>query len=143
MARVITSYKAYGIYIDEPITTRCHQVLQLNWTQAAADVTMDLANTAGTFWSEADNDATGLAAKNTLAKIILKLEARVSWCAPAIQDPYHQVNVAPAGATEYQITTTSVVPSLAFFAASAPTAVVLVLVVELSAQQRAERAGSL
>lgn len=143
MARVITSYKAYGIDISEPITTRAHQVLVLNWTQAAGDVAMDLANTSGTFWSEADNDATGLAAKQTLAQIISKQEARVCWTAPAIQDPYVQVAGAPAGATEYQITTTSVVPSLAFFAASAPTAVQLVLVVVLAREQIAVRAGSL
>jgi hypothetical protein len=145
MTRAISSYKAYGMYIDEPITTRAHQVLVLNITQANSDLTMDLAAIAGTFWAEADADATGAAALAALTQIIQKSEARVSWCAPAIQDA--KVQLAAGGtladASEYKITTTSIVPSLLFFTAGAPTAVQLVLVTVLSAQERAVRAGSL
>lgn len=143
MARVITQYKAFGVYIDEPITTRALQHFVLKWTQANSDLTMDLANTSGTFWSEADNDATGLAAKTTLDQIIAKSETRVSWQAPTIKDPKVQVAAAPAATTEYQITTTSIVPSFAFFTAGAPTSVVFHLVTMLSSQERAVRAGSL
>ena len=143
MARVITEYKAFGVYIDEPITTRALQHLVLKWTQANSDLTMDLANTAGTFWSEADDTALGLAAKNTLAQIIAKSETRVNWAAPAIQDPKIKVVAALAATNEYQITTTSIVPSFLFFTAGAPTSVVFHLVTMLSGQERAVRAGSL
>ncbi len=143
MASSITSYKAYGLYIDEPITTRAHQVLNLVISQLAADVTLDLGNTGGTFWGSADDTAVGLAAKLVMDQLIAKAESRISWCSPQIQDAYTQLAAAPSAATDYQITTTSIVPTIVFKAASAPTDIVLNLVVCLAAQQRAIRAGSL
>lgn len=144
MAVTISSYKAYGIYIDEPITTRAWQVLNLVVAQAATDVAMDIANPVGTFWtSAAGTNANGVAAQAVLTQLEAKAESRICWSAPEFQDPKTKVAVAPAGATEYQITTTSVVPSFAFFAANAPTALNFNLVVCLAPQQRAIRAGQL
>jgi hypothetical protein len=143
MAVTISSYKAYGLYIDEPVTTRAHQVLNLVVSQAVGDVTMDLANTSGTFWTSAvGTGGNGPAAKEVMDQLIAKAESRISWCAPAIQDAKTQSAAAPA-TTEYRITTTSIVPSIAFFAGEAPTSVNLNLVVCLAPQQRAIRAGQL
>lgn len=141
---MISSYKAYGLYIDEPVTTRAHQVLNLVVTQAATDVDMDVGEVAGSFWTSAvASGGNGPAALAALTQVIAKAESRISLCSPQIQDAKVQVAAAPAGATEYQITTTSIVPSIAFFAASAPTAVTLNVVVCLAPQQRAVRAGQL
>lgn len=144
MTRAIVDYKAFGIYTDEPVTVRASQLYYLSYTQASSDLTMDLANTSGTFWAEADDTALGLAAKNALASIIAKALARISWSIPAIDD---KVKIAASGTlaatSEYKITTTSIVPSFLFFTAGAPTTVKFMLVCLLADQERAVRAGSL
>lgn len=145
MTQAVTSYKAYGVYIDEPVTTRCWQAYELILTQAATDLTLDIAAVAGTFWTAAGGSGVGLAAKTTLANIIAKQETRVSWSAPTISDVLIPVAAATSlsAVTQYQITTSSVVPSFLFFTAGAPTAVRFLIVIQLASQQRAERAGSL
>lgn len=143
MAQVLSSYKAFGVYIDEPITTRAYQALQLVVTQAATDVTLDIGNPVGTFWTAVGGTVTGAAALLALNQIIAKADSRDHWCSKEIQDPYVQVAVAPASATQYELTGTSVIPSIVFFAASAPVAVTINIVVLLKGQERAVRAGSL
>jgi hypothetical protein len=146
MAVTITSYKAYGLYIDEPVTTRAHQVFNMLISEAATDVTMDLAATVagslGTFWTSAILSTNGPAALLALQQIQSKLESRICWTAPEIQDPKIQSVGAPASGA-YQITTTSAVPSIVFHAAEAPTSVTLNMVFVLAPQQRALRAGML
>jgi len=143
MTRAITAYKAYGIYIDEPITTRAWQVFQITFTQANSDLTMDLADVAGTFWAEADADATGLAAKNTLSQILTKAGQRVSWSLPAIDGKKNTGSTALAATDEFRITTTGLVPSFLFFTAGAPTAGTFTIVFELNKEERAVRAGNI
>ena len=145
MTVAITAYKAFGVYIDEPITTRALQHFDLQWTQAHSDLTMDLAAVGGTFWAAADDTALGAQALAALTLIIAKSEARVCWSAPLFEDA--KVKLAAGGTlaatSEYKITTTSIVPSFLFFTAGAPTTVRFHLVTMLSAQERAVRAGSL
>ncbi len=145
MARVITEYKAYATYIDEPVTTRCHQTYVLKFTQANSDLTMDIADTAGTFWAEADDTTVGAAAKAALDQIILKADSRVSWSAPAFEDAKTKIaaGAALAATTEYKITTSSIVPSFLFYTAGAPTSVTLGLQVALKKDERGVRAGSI
>lgn len=145
MTRAVTSYKAFAVYIDEPVTTRAIQHFTLIWTQANSDLTMDLADIAGTFWAEADNDATGLAALAAFTQVISKSANRISWSAPLFEDA--KVKLAAGGTlaatTEYKITTTSIVPSFLFFTAGAPTAVTFHLSTLLNKEERGVRAGSI
>ena len=145
MTRAITSFKAFAVYIDEPVTTRCIQHYNLVWTQANSDLAADLADVAGTFWTEAGASGVGLDAKTALAQIIAKAGNRISWCAPTIQDP--KTLLAASGSlsatTQYQITTTSIVPSFLFYTAGAPTAVNFHLSVLLNKEERGVRAGSI
>lgn len=145
MTRVCTSYKAFAVYIDEPVTTRAIQHFTLAWTQANSDLTMDLANVSGTFWAEVDNDATGLAALAAWTQVIAKSANRISWCAPTITDALQPLATATAlsATTQYQITTTSIVPSFLFFTAGAPTAVTFHLCTLLNKEERGVRAGSI
>lgn len=145
MTRAITSYKAYGLDISEPVTTRGLQVLNLVYTQANSDLTMDLADVAGTFWAEADADATGLAALAAITAVISKSEHRICWTAPAFEDAKTKIAAGGtlAATTEYKITTSSIVPSFLFYTAGAPTTVNFTLVTALSKEQLPVRAGSL
>ena len=74
MTRAITSYQAFGVYRDEALTKRAFQFLRLVGTAANTDTAFDLGTYAGSFWSEADDDATGLAA----LKVIKDIQTRAA-----------------------------------------------------------------
>lgn len=145
MARVITEFKAFATYIDEPITTRCIQVYSLKFTQASSDLVMDIGNVTGTFWTEAGVGAIGSGALLALSQLIGKADLRVSLSAPEILDAKTSVGTAGtlSAVTQYQFTTVSIVPSFLFFAAGAPVTVNLVLKVILKKEERGIRAGSI
>ncbi|UOF77076.1 hypothetical protein [Caudoviricetes sp.] len=78
MAFSLNSYDFYGMYIDEPVTKRAVQVCELDITATAADVALDIGNTAGTFWGDIDATAKGLAAKTYFAEVLGKVEKLMS-----------------------------------------------------------------
>jgi len=81
MAFALKSFKAYGRYIDEPITTRCHQVVVMEYTRGATgDTDADISDFTAdsTFWANATGDATygtlAVTARSILQKIMNKAE---------------------------------------------------------------------
>lgn len=146
MSFAVTGYHAYGIYIDEPVTTRAHQVISILATGTSADVVLDLANSSGTFWTAALADGTygavATAALAALTSAVGRAEQRVSWCCPEIQDP--KVQIAAGGtlaSTNYKITTTGIVPSISIFAGEGALSYHIVIVMQLAKEQRAVRAN--
>jgi len=69
MTRAVTAYQAFGVYRDEALTGKAIQFLRLAGTAANTDTAFDLGDYSGTFWGQADDDATGAAALKVLKDI--------------------------------------------------------------------------
>ena len=67
MAFALTSFEAFSIQMDEPIQKRALQVCRFTITALAADVDLDIGDTAGTFWAAALANGTS-GANATIAK---------------------------------------------------------------------------
>lgn len=78
MARVVTQYQAFGVYRDEAVTNKALQFLRLKGTAANTDTAFDLGNYSGTFWGEADGDATGLAALGVIKDVQTRAQQFIS-----------------------------------------------------------------
>ncbi len=108
----------------------CHgdQIVELKITAAATDVAYDFATTGGTFWTAAVADATygGLATQarafllNRVAGVVAEY---LGACSEVLDTVYTRVAGAPGAATEYRVTVSYHMPSLAFNAAGGPTAI--------------------
>lgn len=77
MAFAVTGYKAYGVEGEEPLSSHCYQqFLTLDITALDTDIDMDLGSfeegSLGTFWTEADGSAIGLAALKVLRQIVAR-----------------------------------------------------------------------
>lgn len=124
MALVLTEYEAYGREIDEPLTKKFSQVLRLKGTGAATDLTHDIGNLTGTFWTAVGGTATGAAALTTLKSIIAKIKnfdyvGGPTWAASHVLGSSQAVAVI--GDVKISAFVNSV-PSLVYFTAGAPTA---------------------
>lgn len=131
MAVTITGFKAFPIDLDAAMSYRAIQYYELTFTQAATDVTMDLASCTagalGTFWTSAVASAGNYvtSALATLQAVIANAESRFHWRDTAIQDVYQQVSAAAVvAANQFQITNAAKVPNILFSAANAPTSLV-------------------
>jgi hypothetical protein len=119
MAFTLTAFKAYGRYIDEPITTRCHQVVVMDYARSlSSDTAADFGDfTAGsTFWGSATGDATygalAIAARAVMQKISAKAQALE--CAFLTGDSGILTQaVAATAVTNYALVNTGTYPAIA------------------------------
>lgn len=99
MAFALTSFKAFGIEASQPVTSRFKQIVQITFTAGTGDVSLDLGNTAGTFWTAVANAA----ALNFWTRIQAKSDVIVSTILPAITDGKERIGSADTVATgEYK-----------------------------------------
>lgn len=119
MAFTLTKFKCYGRYIDEPITTRCHQVVELEYTRGATgDTDADLGDftASSTFWAAATGDATygamALEARAALQKIVAKGSSLASHQLIGDSAPLVQLLAATA-ASNYILTNAETYPLFA------------------------------
>lgn len=79
MAFAITKIQAYGIEVEEPINKRCVQKVILTLTALAADVDLDLGDSAsgalGVFWTAAGGSVVGAKSLTAFRDIATKAEA--------------------------------------------------------------------
>jgi len=92
MAFAITSLKAFGTEISEPVTNRFQQIVQLTVTAGASDLVYAIGSLSSQFWTDVNNAAF----KNLWAQVLAKGDTLLSISAPAIFDSRARVG---SGAT--------------------------------------------
>lgn len=108
MAFSVTSFKAYGLPTYEAVTAQFVQCVEINVTRGAtSDTAVDIGNVAGTFWDNADGDATGLAALAQWKSIVGKSRALLNVTAPQIESTFTRV-VSGATGAQYQLVSSTV-----------------------------------
>jgi len=122
MAAAVTKVRAYGIESEEPVNKRYIQRLILTITQLAADVTMDIGNYTGTFWTAAGGTDTGATALKTLKDIVTRADAF-----SVLGDVPDRARVITAAAGGFSVAMENKTPKLTFAAGNAPTSVTLTL----------------
>ncbi len=128
MTIAVTASRGFGYEVAQAARQRGTYKVILEVTGLAADVTHDIDDPTGTFWTEAlaDSDYSNIAAL-ALAKINELGNNGVSYCkwfSAELESDFVRVAGAPSGATEYQVDdigSANKVPSIVFNAASAPT----------------------
>lgn len=124
MALVLTEVEAYGREIDEPLTKKFSQVLRLKGTGAATDLTHDIGNLTGTFWTAVGGTDVGAKALTTLKSIVPKIKVIDAIGGPTVQ-ALHILATTQALAVIGDVKVSAYVnsvPSLLYFTAGAPTA---------------------
>ena len=135
MAVSITAWKSTIIPSQGPSRSRGIQRVEFDFTQAAADNDCDLGDvtlSTSAFWTSAVAHATtGTSATALLAELtaLYSLASEVMFRSSVLETAYVRVVGATGGATQYSATkdATTAIPSLTFHAASAPTAVTVVI----------------
>lgn len=102
MAFAVTAFRAYGIYIDEPITSKCEQIFEVTYTRAAGDTAADIFDTAGTFWTDAGGTTLGGEAKAAVASILPRVD-KLAAC-ELTGDAAYMLRASAAGASAYTLT---------------------------------------
>ena len=141
MAFSLTSMKAYGLDINEPVRKRQCQVVEFKIAATAADVDLDIGDTAGTFWSAADDTAAGLAAKKAFADILSNAENLVSLTSYDLLKNFTPAGAAAIGAGLVKFNGTQLAPEILFNAGEGLTAYTITIVYSLKDERRAIRYG--
>jgi hypothetical protein len=124
MALVLTEVEAYGREIDEPLTKKFSQVLRLKGTGAAGDLTHDIGNLTGTFWTAVGGTDVGAKALTTLKSIVPKIKAldtiggSTVMASHVLATPQALAAIGDVKVSAY----VNGVPSLLYFTAGGPTA---------------------
>jgi hypothetical protein len=135
MAFALTSFRSYGVYIDEPITKRAVQYVHMTITALGADVDLDVGDAAGTFWTAAVADAThgtnAAKAKTAWVEILSKAKAIASMQSFEISKSKTPCGASAVGAGLVKINGTALAPEILFHTAEGITALTLNFVIEL------------
>ncbi len=128
MTFALTSFQAYGIEMDEPLTKRFKQIMVLTITSANSDLTLDLGAPSGTFWTAVSGTEPGTSALKTIANINT---AAKQFNFAGGEDLFARTQVAAAAAATDVVKTMSATythaPKFVYYTASAPTTQTLVL----------------
>lgn len=100
MAFGLSRISAYGIETAEPVRGKYLQVLELQVTALAADVALDIGNSAGTFWTNVANTA----ARNAVASIWPKVARHISLSVPELFAKTLIASGASTATGQYKIT---------------------------------------
>lgn len=151
MAFALTSFAAYSVGVDSPVTTRIHQVFTMKYSGTSSDITLDVgaytAGSLGTFWTAViANATTGALAATALAALqVIGPNADVLLAAEStVGRSYGPVGTAASVSThQYQITNpTAAVPSLLVNTAEGLTAGTYTVVIKMLPGIREVRAGT-
>ena len=125
MAFAITRYCAYGDTVNDPVRIRARQIAELQITGLATDVTYDLGNPSGTFWTSALANVPGpttLSSLQIITGLANNLLVRVSG---DFATAY--LRGAATGTGVYTQTTSNGLPNITFAAGNAPTSMTMIL----------------
>lgn len=125
MTLALVKCQAYGEHNSDTSKNRGVQVVKMTVTGAATDVTYDISNASGTFWSAIDNTTAGATALTLVTSTITGIaEALI-----AVQGDFTQsyLRGAATGAGVYTQSVSSKLPSITFHTSDAPTSAVIIL----------------
>lgn len=124
MAFAITSAKAYGIEVAEPVTNRFKQILQFTVTAGASDLVYAIGDLTSQFWTDVNNATY----KNLWSRVQAKTEVITVVAASAIKDPKIKVgSAASLAAGQYkEVTTPSGLSISVYTGESVATAVITI-----------------
>lgn len=137
MSFALTAAKAYQIDICNTTNRYGWQVLELTVTRGAAtDVTLDVGNPTGTFWTQAlASNALGVVVLNAIKPALAQTRAIVGCEVIGSVDQMLRV-AAPSATTNYQLTNIGtypvVTPSIVLFNAVGPAEIKVVLTLSLN-----------
>lgn len=127
MALALTSFEAYGIAVDQPLSKKYVQRAVLKITGANSDVTWDLSAAGGTFWGAVGATQPGITALKAIEAIKLKADALTGITGDVFIARVSKQPV-PTGVNEYTVAGIfNHVPDLFFDVVSAPTTATLIL----------------
>jgi len=130
MAFALTGFKAHGIDVAGPSRKRGIQRLCFTITSLVGDVTLDLGNFSGTFWSAADDTALGAQVLQDVQRIAAQAQALLAIQSPQLLD---RVQIAvPAAAGDYAVAIANNLPNISVFAGSGETSWYIVCELELN-----------
>jgi hypothetical protein len=138
MAFAVTAFRAYGIYIDEPITSKCEQVYEITYTRGAADVDADIFEAGATFWTDAGGTTLGGEALAAMSSILPRVE-RLAACELQGNAEY-MLRAAAAGASAYVLSTPAT-PTITHANDGTNTTIKAYFRFTLKIEERAVRAG--
>ena len=129
MSFALTNYRAYGVLNDSATPRKARQYVELHVTGLAADVSLDISNDAGTFWSDALADTDyGTVASSALEHIKKVADACEKLVSVDAEELVDRVKVAALTAPgQYTLAVNSKRPDIAFDAGDGETSYVLVL----------------
>lgn len=137
MAFALTKYEARSVDIASTTYKRGIQEVCLTITGTAADVDLDIGDNSGTFWTDAQADATyGSLATNalqSLQRIVSHAQALVAVMSQQLLDRVQVASLTTTG--QYTLAIQNTRPNLAFDAADGETAYYIILRYELNQSQ--------
>lgn len=121
MTLALTSVIAYGVQAEEPLNKYYRQFLQLEFTAAATDLTLDFGAVAGTFWTAVGATDPGLTALAALKDIASRAKGGNAYClsSPQLVDRVQVLTLAAV--SQYKIVADPLGPSLSVFTADGKT----------------------
>ena len=124
MTLALTRCVATGEFNTDAVKNRGFQRVELYCTGAATDVTYDISNSSGTFWTAVGSTAPGVNAKAALANIVSiggkLISVKGDFAASYLRG-------AATGAGVYTQSVSGQLPTITFDAANAPTSIVIVM----------------
>ncbi len=143
MAFALTAFYADGTRYTGPGPKHAEQVVYLKITAADTDTALDLSDSAGTFWVEAEADATTGALATAASSVIFDQLAAVNsgLLSISLVDEQARYQGAAASGVVYTVVVTDSLPDLLFASGSAPTAYTVVLKFVLANGQEPVRAS--
>lgn len=124
MALALTRCIATGEYNTDTVKTRGRQLVELHTTSAATDVSYDISNASGIFWTAVVGTDIGASALATIQKIVSIGGILIDVKGDFVQS---YLRGAATGANVYTNTITGQLPDIEFNAANGPTSAVIVL----------------
>ena len=130
MAIQVVGYHIFGLETSKAVSPLAQQTLLINVNAASSDVTWDLGNAAGTFWTAALADATyGTTAASCLAALQSFDKAAAFALAVGGNFTLYRVRaLTPTGTGDYQISSwTNRTPNFVFATGAGPGSTNIVL----------------
>lgn len=123
MAFALTQFVSYGTDIVGPSRKRGIQGATLTITSLVTDVDLDISDAGGTFWTEAQANATFGQLATKALDVLQKIAANAQAILPPVRSPQlmDRLQAAAPSGTSYTLTLSNSLPDLTFDAGNGET----------------------